>query len=78
MNNRKTAIAEVKIAIDNAMPEYMMGLRRIGRVICLDGNGDEVACPIDLVDNREYKSIDELRAEVTNRLGFNPEITITE
>lgn len=78
MNESKTAIVEIEIAIDNEMPEYMMGLRRIRGVICLDGNGDEVACPVDLVDNREYNSIDELRAEVTNRLGFNPEITITE
>ena len=66
-------ITEVKITLDDNVPEDMLGIIRCGHVLTIDKNGDEESHE-ELIDNTEYHSTKELIADISKRLNVDPEI----
>jgi hypothetical protein len=67
-------VANVKVYLDDNVPEYMEGIKRCGSVISEDENGDKIKDHQELIDNTEYHSAEELIKDVANRLGVSPDI----
>jgi hypothetical protein len=66
-------IVWVRISLDDDVPEHMMGIFRCGSVVSEDEDGNEESHD-DLIDNSEYRSKDEMIADVAKRLGVDPSI----
>ncbi|WP_369899728.1 hypothetical protein [Bacillus manliponensis] len=75
-------ISSVVISLDDDIPEYMEGLIRIGSAEFYDANGNiidngsvirELNSDLDLIDNTEFHSEEELKEYVAKKLKINPD-----
>lgn len=66
-------IASVRVYLDENVPEYMNGIIKCGSVISEDENGNQIQEHEDLVDNMEFRSREELRQSISQRLDVNPD-----
>lgn len=69
-----TAIALVRITLDNNVPEYMKGIIRCGSVISEDENGRTIKDHQELINNAEFHSESELLSFVAQRLGVSESV----
>ena len=67
-------IVEVRIVLDDTVPEYMAGIIRCGSVRSYDNNGKQCVDHKELVDNAEYRSEAEMIFAVSRRLKFHSSI----
>ena len=73
-----TAVALVRVILDDNVPEHMMGIIRCGSVFSEDENGETIKDHQDLVDNTEFRSESELIAFVAQQLGISESIVEVE
>jgi hypothetical protein len=75
-DEKKPEITNVRVYLDDNVPEDMDGIIRIGGVETTDSDGNEKGIEIyqELVDNAEFHSEGELIKSVATRLGVNPKI----
>jgi hypothetical protein len=59
------AIESVTIYLDRNLPEYMLGVKRIGAVVSVDENGCETYHN-ELVDNKEYSEEDSCSSMISD------------
>ena len=67
-------IVEVRIELDDTMPDYMAGIIRCGSVRSYDKNGKLCVDHKELVDNAEYRTEAEMIHAVAKRLKFHSSI----
>lgn len=66
-------IESVFVYIDKNMPEYMQGVIRCGQCDVTYSDG-EVSYVDEVVDNSEYHSINDMCADIANRLEVSLDI----
>ena len=63
-------IVEIRIELDDNVPESMAGIIRVGSVRSYDKNGKECVDYPELVDNAEYHTEREMIFAVAKQLKF--------
>ena len=61
-------IASVRVYLDDNVPEYMEGIIRCGSVFSDDEDGNELHDHLELIDNAEFTSREDLIAYVAEKL----------
>lgn len=64
----------VKVYLDDNVPEYMLGLLRIGSVVSYDASDIKLADYPQFVDNREYHSTNEIIDAIASALEVSKDI----
>jgi hypothetical protein len=63
-------IVEIRIELDDTVPEYMQGMVRCGSVRSYDAKGKMCIDHKELVDNVEYQNETDMIVAVATRLKF--------